>query len=247
VEFQADLVVELRAASGEPALAIVVEVQRDVDARKKYSWPVYAVVLRAKKQCPTIVLVVAADAPVAAWAAEKIDLGLGLGSLQPLVVGPSNVPEIMAPAHAAREIELAILSAVAHGNGPNGLAVVLSTLDALTRLDRAHATVFAKIIYDSLRGPMQAALEALVMERHSQGEIKYPPFMERVFEQGELKGKREGELKGRRDALLRLAARAQIALSDAERARIEEWTDVAVLDRWIDNSLGAKTAADLLA
>jgi hypothetical protein len=66
--------------------------------------------------------------------------------------------------------------------------MVLSALHALTRLDREQATVFAKITYDSLRGPMQAALEALVMERQTQDEAKCPPFMERVFEQGERKG-----------------------------------------------------------
>src|ERR1700729_1645497 len=102
VEFRADLGMELRDASGVLVLAIVLEVQREEDRDKSYSWPVYVTVVRAKKRCPAIVLVVAPDAAVAKWAAQPIDLGLGLGSLRPLVVGPDRVPEGTAPAGAAR-------------------------------------------------------------------------------------------------------------------------------------------------
>jgi hypothetical protein len=65
--------------------------------------------------------------------------------------------------------------------------------------------------------------------------------------EGELKGIREGELKGKRDALLRLLTRAGIALSEDDRVRIQACTDVATLDRWVDNVLVAKTAADVLS
>jgi hypothetical protein len=271
VEFRADLVIELRDASGVLVLAIILEVQRDEDPDKEYSWPVYVVVVRAKKRCPTIVLVVAPDAAVAKWAAQPIDLGLGLGSLQPLVLGPASVPEVTDPAVAAREKELAVLSAVAHGNGDNGLAVVRAALVALGRLDGEHAGVYFHIIWNGLREPMQRALEALVMERQTEGTTSFPPFVQRIFErgiregfrdgemkglregkldglrEGKLDGLREGKLDGRRDALLRLVARAGIALTEDDRARIQGCTDGATLDRWVENVLGAKTAADVLS
>jgi hypothetical protein len=60
-------------------------------------------------------------------------------------------------------------------------------------------------------------------------------------------GVREGELKGKRDALLRLLARAGIALSEDQSARIWTCTDPALLDLWVDNVLGAKTATDVLS
>ncbi|WP_437544970.1 hypothetical protein WME97_37730 [Sorangium sp. So ce367] len=113
---------------------------------------------------------IAPDVGVAAWAAENIDLGLGLGHVEPLVLGPAVVPEITDPAEAEKDAELAVLSAVAHGNGPNGLTV-----------------------------------------------------------------------------LLRLLARAGIALTANESARIHACADIAILDRWIDNVLGAKTATDVLS
>jgi hypothetical protein len=243
VEFRADLVLELRDAKGAIVLAIVLEVQRDEDPDKKYSWPVYVTVVRAKKRCGTVVLVVAPDEAVAAWAAENIDLGLGCGNVEPLVLGPAAVPEITDPALAEQEVELAVLSAVAHGNGPNGLAVVQAALVALGRLDREHAAVYFQIIWNGLREPMRRALEALVMERQTEGKATFPPFMQRLIDEGELKG----ELKDKRATLLRLLARARIAFTDEDRAHIEACTDGATLDRWVDNVLGAKTITEVLS
>ncbi|WP_434045090.1 MULTISPECIES: hypothetical protein [Sorangium] len=271
VEFRADLVLELRGATGTLVLAIVIEVQRDVDPDKKFSWPAYVAVVRARKRCGTIVLVVAPDAGVAAWAAENIDLGLGRGHVAPLVLGPAVVPEITDPADAEKETELAVLSAVAHGNGPSGLTVVQAALAALGRLDQAHAMVYFQLIWNGLREPMRQAVEALVMERQIEGEATFPPFVQKLIDrgklegmregklegmregklegmrEGKLKGIREGELKGKRDTLLRLLARAEIVVTEAESERIQACTDIATLDRWLDNVLGAKTAADVLS
>jgi predicted transposase YdaD len=93
------------------------------------------------------------------------------------------------------------------------------------------------------------------MERQTEGKATFPPFAQQLIDrgmrEGELKGmregRREGELKGKRDALLRLLARAGIALTEDDRARIQACSDAATLDHWIDNVLGAKTAADVLS
>jgi hypothetical protein len=238
VEFRADLVLELHAENGAVVLAIVLEVQRDEDPDKKYSWPVYVAVVRARKRCGTVVLVVAPDAPVAAWAAEDIDLGLDRGEVRPLVLGPAAVPEITDPAVAEQEVELTVLSAMVHGNGPRGLAVMQAALVALGRLDREHAAVYFQVVWKVLREPMRRALEALVMERQTDGRTPYPPFVQKIFDQG----LREG----RRETLLRLMARARLMLTEDDRARIRACDDPEVLDQWIENVRGAKTAADVL-
>ena len=243
VEFRADLVLELKDASGAVVLAIVLEVQREKDPDKKYSWLVYVAAVRARKRCPTIVLVVAPDADVAAWAMEPIDIGLGCGSLSPRVLGPANVPQVTDVDHAKRETELAVLSAVAHGNGPKGLDVVLAVLGALGRFDQDHAAVYFQIVYTALREPMRLALEATIMERQAQAKATFPPFAQDLIDRGKL----EGKLEGKRDVLLRLMTRAGIALSTDERLRVDTCADLATLDRWVDNVLGAKTAANVLS
>ncbi|WP_437662667.1 hypothetical protein [Sorangium sp. So ce1182] len=157
-------------------------------------------------------------AGVAAWAAENIDLGLGLGHVEPLVLGPTVVPEITDPADA--EAELAVLSAVAHGNGPNGLTVVQTALVPLGRRDQEHAMVYFQLIWNGWREPMQQALEALVMERQIEGEATFPPFVQKLVDRGKLEGIHEGNLEGKRDTLLRLLARAGMVLAEKRtRAR----------------------------
>ncbi|MEP7121059.1 MAG: hypothetical protein ABJE95_09125 [Byssovorax sp.] len=244
VEFRADLVLELLSETGQLVLSIILEAQRDVDPRKLYSWPVYVVVVRAQKECPAIVLVIATDARVATWAAEKIDLGLGLGSVQPLVLGPSIVPEVTTEAEAKQETELAILSAVAHGNGPNGLAVVFAALAGLGQLDREHAAAYFKIVYNALREPMRRALELKIMEQPTEAEddTAFSEFLERIADHRA----QVRELKDKRAMLLRFLARAGIATGEEDRARIQACTDPATLDRWIENVIGARTVTDVL-
>jgi hypothetical protein len=209
------------------------------------------------------VLVVAPDGEIATWAAEKVDLGLGLAFIQPLVLGPATLPVLTDPTLAANEVELAVLSAMAHGNGPEGLAVVQAAFLALGRLDREHEAVYFQIIWNLLREPTRRALEALAMEQQTEGKATLPPFAQQLIErgirEGELKGKldgiregkldgiREGELKGKRDTLLRLLTRAGLPPTEDERARILACADPALLDRWVDNVLGAKTVGEVLS
>ncbi|MFO0756316.1 MAG: hypothetical protein U0359_07475 [Byssovorax sp.] len=250
VEFRADLVLELRDAADKVVLAIVLESQLEKKPRKKFTWPVYVAVARAERECPAVVLVIATDAEVAAWAAEPIDLGLGRGTLEPFVLGPATLPALTDPAMADQEVELSVLSAMAHGNGPEGLAVLQAAFGALGRLDREHAAVYFQIIWNVVREPMRQALEKLVMEGQIEGKATFPPFAQRLIEQGErkgeLKGKIEGKVEALHEALLRLLARAGLALGEGDRARIEACNDIATLDRWIENVIGAKTISDVL-
>ncbi|MBK9261318.1 MAG: hypothetical protein IPM54_16130 [Polyangiaceae bacterium] len=265
IEFRADLVLELLDESGKCVLAIVLESQRDIAPRKRFSWPVYVMVARAERECDAVLLVVAVDAEVAAWAAQPIDSGLEKGSVSPIVVGPEVLPEITDERAARQDMELAVLSAMAHGNGPHGIAVVLAALRALGDLDAEHSAVYFHIIWNMLREPMQRALEALVVQKRTREEIKFPPFIQvlidkalhdgelKGFHDGELKGFHDGELEGEvkgqvkavREKILRGAQRRGLALSAEQEALIRGCDDRALLDRWFDNVFDAQTAADL--
>ena len=77
------------------------------------------------------------------------------------------------------------------------------------------------------------------MERQTEGKATFPPFAQQLIERGMLEGKR--------DVLRRLLARVGIALTADDSARIQACTESAILDRWIDNVLGAKTTADVFS
>jgi predicted transposase YdaD len=67
--------------------------------------------------------------------------------------------------------------------------------------------------------------------------------------EGERNGERNGELRGKleatRSTLQRQLKRAKIELTEEQRARIETCSDMTMLDRWTENVIGAKTAADV--
>jgi len=84
--------------------------------------------------------------------------------------------------------------------------------------------------------PSQRHIERAQRERFRAGRLD-----------GKIEGFRAGELNAKRDVLFRLAARAGVTLSADDHARVLACTDRASLDRWIDNVVGAKSAADLLS
>jgi predicted transposase YdaD len=99
------------------------------------------------------------------------------------------------------------------------------------------------------------------MERHTESNSKFPPFVQDLVERGrrdgiregaregrlagKLEGFREGKLHGKREVLLRLMGRGGVDVIEADRARIVLCTDAEKLDRWIDNAVAGKTADDL--
>ena len=239
VEFRADLVIEVKQGD-QVVFAIILEVQLGEDPAKKSTWPVYLTVTRARRQgCPACVLVVAPDAKVAAWAAKPIELGLPGDTIHPRVLGPPELPRVMDPAEVRRRPEIAVLSAMAHGNEPGGLAVVMAVLNGLVGFDEAMARVYRKLIYDALEEALRRKVDQMNLERI--GPFEDPPFVVKLKEIG----RAEGQVETLRAMLLKLVAREGFTLSEEERARIDGCDDPAVLDRWIDNTFEAKTAADL--
>src|SRR5262249_29347109 len=111
--------------------------------------------------------------------------------------------------------------------GPYGKALELA--------NQAKFTVAELQAYEKARDEIRQVLE-IAAEREAAGFVK-----------GETSGLAKGKLEARRETLLRLVVRAGIALTDAERDRIEACLEAATLDRWIDNVFGAKTAADVLS
>jgi hypothetical protein len=251
IEFRADLVLEVLDDRGEFVLAIVLESQREIKERKKYSWPVYVAVCRAERECPTILMVVAVDEDVAAWAARSIDLGFGKGDIKPVVLGPETIPEITDKQVAREEVALALLSGMAHGNRTNGELVIRATFEGIKLLDRELAMVYFQILWNVLRGPMQQALMGLVMEQRVDRGLD--SFFDEVVNvarrviliDAEAKGRREGEVKTVREKILRVADRRGLVLSDEQQAWIRDCNDRVTLDRWFDNVVDAKTADEL--
>ena len=133
VEYRGDGLWVLKQ-SGVPQRAIVLEVQLRRDESKRWSWPSYGVLARAKHRCEAVVLVVTLDAATERWASQPIPLG-GANVFTPTVLGPSNCPPLIDPEIAQRNPELAVLSACLHGSGSLAPEVTRAAAHRVQRSD----------------------------------------------------------------------------------------------------------------
>lgn len=70
--------------------------------------------------------------------------------------------------------------------------------------------------------------------------------LEKGLEQGIEQGIEQGRLAEARAALRRVLARRQLALSPGDEARIEECSELATLERWLDQAVTAASASEAL-
>jgi hypothetical protein len=125
-----------------------------------------------------------------------------------------------------------------------------------------HATELTEVPVDLSPGPYRDALELANQAKFTPEELQaYERTRDEIRQVLEIaaarwaegkaaglaEGEIKGEIKGKRDTLLRLLSRASITLAESDRSRIQACSEAAILDRWIDNVLGAKTAAEVLS
>src|SRR5690606_2371716 len=67
-------------------LAVITESQRRKEAKKKYTWPEYVTILRARLRCPVKLLVLVPNQRIADWCGAPIALGCGEIRPIPLVM-----------------------------------------------------------------------------------------------------------------------------------------------------------------
>ena len=242
-EYRADAVVTL--TDGRlPVLAVVVEVQLRRDRDKRWSWPVYLATLRARTRCPTLLLVVCLDPAVALWCAEPIPLGHPGLQLVPLVLGPDQVPMVTDPGEAARIPELAVLSAMTHGGGPAGGAVLRALVEGLATVDVERGLLYADVVLAALPAAAQRHLEDLM----ATGTYEYQSeFARRYFFSGKAEGRAEGAAEGRAEAVLEILAARGVEVPADIREQIAACRDLAQLDVWVRRAATANATADLFA
>lgn len=241
-EYRADLVIALRDAKDEPVLAIVIEAQLAKDDRKQWTWPVYLATLRARLSCPTVLLVVCTASSTARWCATPIAMGHPGWVFTPLVLGPGVIPTITDADEAVRVPELSVLSALAHGTGPDGPAVLKALISVFDTLDGPHFSLYSDVVLNALPAAARHAMEALMSTRTYEYQSD---FVRRYIFQGRAEGRAEGEARGEARALLTVLAARGLEVSDDARARIDGCDDPDQLNLWISRAATAESVDDV--
>jgi len=247
-QHRADAVLLLGAEGRTRRLALVIEVQLSIDLGKRYSWPVYVAGIRARFQCPTLLLVVTPYRRVGKWAAQPIPLGPGGDVIQPLVLGPEAIPAVTDIEAARARPELSLLSAVAHAHGPLSIPIAMAAIRMARGLDERDSKVYDDVIRQALGSKLDRVLEAL-MNAGFEGYQYQSEFARKYVAEGKAEGKAEGEAageaKGRADALLAFLAARRLSVSEEQRATVLACRDLAQLDRWIARAASVAMAAEL--
>ncbi|MDX6420237.1 MAG: hypothetical protein QOG28_4857, partial [Trebonia sp.] len=73
----------------------------------------------------------------------------------------------------------------------------------------------------------------------------YTPFAKEHFGRGKKEGRNEGRKEGEADAILLVLKTRGLDVSDAERERITNCTDLKQLKKWITRAVTAEKTSDL--
>ena len=160
---------------------------------------------------------------------------------------------------ALRQVQYAFLELPKYGAGDEPESVV----DKWAYFFR-EATNLEVVPPALSKGPVREALEvarrstftereledyerAKMAEQDERGAISHARKEARSegIKEGHRSGLAEGLLEGKRETLLRLLARAGIPVTEGARARIAACTEVATVDRWCENVLGATSIDDV--
>lgn len=253
-EYRADAVAVLRDRDGRAVAGVIVEVQRQKKRRKLLAWPVYVAALRARFDCPAVLLVIAPDPAIATWARRRIEIGHPGFQLTPLVVGFADIPRVRDRTAASDLPELATLSAMAHPE----LEIAEVAISAISNLPEEQARLYLDVILSALPAATRQTLEARMKGYQYQSDFARNYYGQGMsaglekgrkegLEKGRRKGRKEGRDEGLRAAVITLARTKLGELSASEIAAIDTVSDPQVLTGLIAALGRARSAASVRA
>jgi hypothetical protein len=246
LERRADSVLMAEWLVDDPAgrYILIIESQTDPDETRRRRWPYYIAYLQDKYNCEVVLLVVCSKKATARWAKQPIQIGLpGLICMvvQPVVLGPDNVPSVTDPEEASLDAAFAVFSALTHSRDAELDAILEALAGALNTIDRDTALSLMEITEVGLGGTAgQQKWRDLMIKQLT-------PYMSEFRRQGIEEGRAQGEAAGQARAILQVLDKRGIAVDDDSREQIVSCTDLDTLTTWLDRSLTAAQVGDLFA
>lgn len=218
--------------------AAVVEVQLRPDPRKRWAWPTYQAVLRARHACPVEIVVLTLDEATARWCAEPIATDASGSRVCPVVIGPSRVPTVTDVERARRHPEVALLGVLANRSGPAAYTLSRTLLLALDDVDEVRARWYADIVLGFVDEAVRRALEA---EMNPEKYEFRSEFMRRIVAEGEARG----ELVALATAVLKVLEARGLAVGDDQQAAVLACSDRAQLEDWLVRAVHVRDVDEL--
>jgi hypothetical protein len=234
VQYLADMVVLISdAATGEPALAVIIEPQLRDSETKRYSWPVYVTTARRTAKCPAAVLVVLCPDPAEADKCRRlIRTGHPGFDLAPVVIDSGGPPGRDGTGGPYLTVFAASMGGIDMESEPGARRVLDAMASAgVSDADRLRmTTIIMRLASDAARQILEAMMTTSEYEK---------TFVERIHDQGIAEGKAE--------AVLKLLDARHLAPTNEQRQQVTSCTDAVQLDLWFDCAITAGTAAEVFA
>lgn len=238
LELNCDNVAVFRDEFGNPVHAVITEIQRSDDEDKRYTWPMYLTILRARLRCQVRLLVICTDEVTATWAKTMIKIGPPEFVLCPNVIGPKDLLRLTADYNPREAVELLILVAATYGKGKQTESIAHDLGQRLNELSEPERRKYAGWAFQLLSIPACEILE-------EQMSMTYQEYRESYAGQLEIKGERRGELRAKAEKVLELLQMRGLEVPEAARERILACTDLDEVDRWFTSAFSASQVEDI--
>jgi hypothetical protein len=240
-DLNADNVVVCRADE-KIQLGIILEIQREKDNRKRFTWPAYQVNCRHRIKAPVVLMVVCSNPTVAAWAAEPIETGQPGSDFRMQVLSPANYPKLFESSENGELADRMVLGTLIHERSDDIERLLAAAQAELDQLSEETAKRYTQYMLGQLGEHARTILEALMQQE------TYPYQSKLLAERearGEAKGRVEGRVEEASEILLDLIETRGLRITENKRRRIERCGDLAQLRAWMKLSVTARSAADI--
>ncbi|MFF6775562.1 hypothetical protein ACFY8W_18615 [Streptomyces sp. NPDC012637] len=229
-----------RNSTGDGSLLLAIAAQHEKDPAKPATWAYDTAYLWTTYGMPTALLVVCQDRATAEWAGQAVPAGpasMPNLTIQPIVVGPHNMPVITDPAEARADLAVATLAAIAHARDPDIGAVLRALSTALREVPENVADPIVECVAQGLGDrPAMETWRNLVASDLS----FYTSYLSEQIRD-------EGRAQGLAEAVLTVLWQRRLHVSDDARRRITACDDPEVLRHWIARAVIAYYAEEIYA
>ncbi|WP_344590155.1 hypothetical protein [Actinomadura vinacea] len=219
--------------AGKAVFGVVVESQRRTDDEKEYSWPAYLATFRHQHKCDAELLVLCPDETTAQRLGKPIVLSPSRSVVYPVTVSPKALPPVTDAQEARRRPELAVLTAPAHADSPDGKDVLRGYCEALEALDRETGKLYHDYARSLFSDVARKLLEEIMLDDY-QWQSDFA-----------IKHRSEGRAEGEARALLMFLRARKICVSDETREQITGCTDLDRLELWLKRAATINTTDEL--
>jgi ribosomal protein L13E len=220
-------------------IGIIVEVQREKDCRKHFSWPAYQANIRHRIQAPVLLIVVCPKPSVAAWAAEPIETGQPGSHFRMQVLSSANYPKLTEPSGTGALAERMVLGTLIHEHADDIEQLLTVAAEELASRSDEVAKRYTEYMLGQLSEHPRTILEALMQQETY-------PYQSKLLADRRAEGKVEGKVEGEADALLTVIEARGLPITASQRRQIEDCKDLNRLKSWLKRVATAPSVVDII-